>query len=97
MEKKLVLFDVSVFSLATKDGVSFNLCAPGAFSFVYPRALSNKEVSVFSLMIVSVVWKPTIYPATLVLKSLMFMTLGETLTKNPFWNTVPSPTPTMYE
>jgi hypothetical protein len=65
---------VSVFNLDTNFGSSFNLCAPGAFSFGYPRALSEIDSSVFSLTIDSVVSKPTTYPSTLVEKSFTVIT-----------------------
>ena len=57
--KKLLDASAFVVVLTTNTGSSFNLSAPGAFSFANPDALSNSDVSTLLLTVLSVVAIPT--------------------------------------
>ena len=58
MIKKLFVASALDVVLTTSVGSSFNLYAPGAFSFENPLALSFRDESVVLFAIVSVVWNP---------------------------------------
>ena len=51
---------VAVRDFLTRVNWIFSLCAPGAFSFVDPAALSNKVVSSVELTSVSAISRPTL-------------------------------------
>ena len=73
--KKLLDASAFVVVLTTNTGSSFNLSAPGAFSFANPDALSNSDVSTLLLTVLSVVCIPTIVSFGLLAVSYTHLTL----------------------
>ena len=80
------------FVLTTRLGVSFNLSAPGAFSFANPDALSSRDVSTLLLTVLSTVLTPTTSSFGLFVYFETIISCSANLWNTPFWNMTPSPT-----
>ena len=82
--KKLFEDSADALVFTTNVGVSFNLSAPGAFSFAKPAALSNKDVSILLLTIDSTVWTPTTFSLGLLVYFDTIISCSANLWKVPF-------------
>ena len=88
--KKLLDVAALAFVLTTNTGSSFNLSAPGAFSFANPDALSNSDVSTLLFTIDSFVAIPTTSSLGLLVYFDTMMFCSAILWKFPFWKIIPS-------